>query len=77
MARTVEFKASGVHPGQDPYHIHFARVKFDGTGLTTLTDGDGTHTAQFSPGRKYLIDTYSAASISLLFMSCGGSRTAS
>ena len=58
-ARTVEFRAMGIHPGQDPYHVHLARVKFDGTGLTTLTDGDGTHTAQYSPGRKYLIDTYS------------------
>ena len=58
-ARTVEFRAVGIHPGEDPYHVHLARVKLDGTGLTTLTDGDGTHTAQFSPGRKYLIDSYS------------------
>lgn len=58
-AREVWFRALGVHPDQDPYHVHFCRTRFDGTGLTTLTDGDGTHTVEFSPDRKYLIDTYS------------------
>ncbi len=58
-SRTVEFRAMGIHPNQDPYYLHHAKVKFDGLGLTTLTDGDGTHTVQYSPGRKYLIDTYS------------------
>ena len=46
-------------PGQDPYYIHYCRVNFDGTGLTVLTEGDGTHTIEFSPDRRFLIDTYS------------------
>jgi dipeptidyl aminopeptidase/acylaminoacyl peptidase len=57
--RQVWFQAGGIVPGQDPYFIHFCRVNFDGTGLTVLTDGNGTHTAQFSPDRKYLVDTFS------------------
>jgi dipeptidyl aminopeptidase/acylaminoacyl peptidase len=57
--RQLWFRAMGNNPGQDPYFVHYYRVNFDGTGLTALTDGNGTHTAQFSPGRKYLIDTYS------------------
>jgi dipeptidyl aminopeptidase/acylaminoacyl peptidase len=57
--RQVWFRASGKNAGQDPYFIHHYRVNFDGTGLVALTEGDGTHTVQYSPDRKYLIDTYS------------------
>ena len=38
--RQIWFQASGCYPGQDPYYIHYARVNFDGTGLTLLTDGE-------------------------------------
>ena len=44
---------------QDPYHVHYCRVNFDGTGLVKLTDGDGTHAVEFSPERRFLLDTYS------------------
>ncbi len=57
--RQIWFRAGGIHPGQDPYYLHYCRVNFDGTGLTVLTEGDGTHTATFSPDAKYLVDTYS------------------
>lgn len=57
--RQVWFRASGRVAGEDPYFIHHYRVNFDGTGLTQLTEGNGTHTVQFSPDRRYLIDTWS------------------
>ncbi|KAI5069263.1 hypothetical protein GOP47_0015564 [Adiantum capillus-veneris] len=57
--RQIYFQAGGIHPSQDPYHVHYCRVNFDGTGLLVLTQGDGTHTVQFSPSSEYLIDTYS------------------
>ena len=57
--RQVWFRASGKNPGQDPYQVHYYRVNFDGTGLVPLTEGNGSHTVQYSPDRKYLIDTYS------------------
>lgn len=57
--RQVWFRASGRNEGEDPYFVHHYRVNFDGTELTALTSGNGTHTVQFSPQREYLIDTYS------------------
>jgi dipeptidyl aminopeptidase/acylaminoacyl peptidase len=57
--RQIWFRAGGIYPEQDPYHVHYARVNFDGTGLTLLTEGDGTHTVVFSPDGRYLVDIYS------------------
>jgi dipeptidyl-peptidase 4 len=58
-SRQVVFRACGRNSDQDPYFIHYYRVNFDGTGLTVLTAGNGTHTLQESPDRRYAIDTYS------------------
>ncbi len=58
-ARQVWFLASGVRPGQDPYFLHLCRVNFDGTGMVVLTEADGTHSVQFSPGRTWFLDTWS------------------
>lgn len=57
--RQIWFYASGHNPNQDPYQLHLARVNFDGTGLTFLTEADGNHTVTFSPDDKFLIDRYS------------------
>lgn len=57
--RQVWFRAGGKNPGQDPYFIQFYRVNFDGTDLVALTEGNGNHSIQYSPDRKYIIDTYS------------------
>ncbi len=58
--KEIHFQTVGRHPGQDPYHVHFARIAFDGTGLVNLTDGDGTHTApRFSPDGKHYLVTHS------------------
>jgi dipeptidyl aminopeptidase/acylaminoacyl peptidase len=57
--RQVWFHASGRHPDQDPYFVHYYRVNFDGSGLVALTEGNGTHTVQFSPDRRFLIDSWS------------------
>ena len=57
--RQIWFEAGGIVPGQDPYYIQICRVNFDGTGLKVLTDGDGTHTVEFSPDRRFFIDTWS------------------
>ncbi len=67
--RQLWLRVAGVKPEQDPYFVHFARVNFDGSGFTLLTDGDGTHAARrpgkesgqiaLSPNGRWLVDTYS------------------
>ncbi len=57
--RQVWFHASGKNPGEDPYFMHYYRVNFDGTGLIALTEGNGSHSVQYSPDRRFLIDTFS------------------
>jgi dipeptidyl-peptidase 4 len=57
--REILFWASGINPQEDPYHQHLCRVQFDGKGFVKLTEGDGTHTVEFSPDNSHFIDTYS------------------
>ena len=57
--RQIWFHAGGIHPDQDPYHVHFCRINFDGTGLVHLTTGDGTHVIHYSPDGRFYLDTYS------------------
>ncbi|MBN1442468.1 MAG: DPP IV N-terminal domain-containing protein, partial [Planctomycetes bacterium] len=57
--REIWFRAGGIYPDQDPYHIHHCRIRFDGSGLLILTEGDGTHSVEPSPDGRFFIDTYS------------------
>ncbi len=54
----IYFEAGGLITGQDPYFTQYCRINFDGTGLTKLTDADGTHTVTFSPDNKYYVDSW-------------------
>jgi hypothetical protein len=56
--RQIWFETGGINPRQDPYFTQYYRINFDGTGLTKLTDADGTHTVTFSSDRKYYVDTW-------------------
>ncbi|MEE4214098.1 MAG: DPP IV N-terminal domain-containing protein, partial [Bacteroidales bacterium] len=58
LARKIVFMASGREEG-DPYFIDYYSINFDGTGLRRLTEGYGTHSAYFSPDKKYFVDTWS------------------
>ena len=57
--RQIWFTASGMNPASDPYFVHAYRINFDGTGLTALSDADGSHTVRFSPDRQFYVDTWS------------------
>lgn len=55
----VWIRAVGVYADQDPYHVHYGRVALDGSGVTWLTEGDGTHRLQWGPEREFYVDTWS------------------
>ena len=57
--RQVWLQVMGLNPGEDPYHVHYVRVDFDGSNLVRLTEGDGNHRLRFSPDRRFALDTYS------------------
>jgi dipeptidyl aminopeptidase/acylaminoacyl peptidase len=58
-ARQIWLRVMGYRRGEDPYHSHLARVNFDGTGFAILTEGDGTHKWEWSPDRRFFVDTWS------------------
>lgn len=55
----IYFTANGIHPNEDPYHIHYCRVNLDGTGFTDLTPEPANHNARFNEDFSAFIDTYS------------------
>ena len=62
----IYFTANGVHAaadgaasGEDPYFIHYYRIRFDGSDMTDLTPSVGNHRAVFSDDYNYLVDTWS------------------
>jgi dienelactone hydrolase len=56
--RQISFEAGGMNPDEDPYFTQSYRINFDGTGLTKLTEANGTHTVTFSRDHKYYVDTW-------------------
>jgi dipeptidyl aminopeptidase/acylaminoacyl peptidase len=57
--RQIWVSASGRYPGKDPYLVHYYRIDFDGSGLTSLTEADANHDVSFSRDMKFYVDTHS------------------
>ncbi|KAJ3472933.1 hypothetical protein NLG97_g10623 [Lecanicillium saksenae] len=57
--RKLWVRVLGINPDEDPYYAHLACVNFDGSALQVITAGDGTHSWQWGPQRRFLIDTWS------------------
>jgi dipeptidyl aminopeptidase/acylaminoacyl peptidase len=55
----VIFGASGVHPGEDPYYIHYFSASLDGKSMIELTPELGNHDGKLSPDGDSLVDTFS------------------
>ena len=61
--REICFIGAGRENGRDPYLAHYYRLNIDTNDLLLLTPGNGDHSVQFSPDRKFYIDTYSRADL--------------
>jgi dipeptidyl aminopeptidase/acylaminoacyl peptidase len=59
----VWFWAVGRETGVDPYLRQLCRVPLDGGPIVQLTDGDGDHEVQWSPGRRFFVDSWSRADL--------------
>ena len=57
--RMVYFTASGFNKEEDPYNLHYCRIRLDGTGFEDMTPENGNHTVVFSADRQYFTDVYS------------------
>jgi dipeptidyl-peptidase 4 len=63
----VYFSALGRVANENPYYQHTCKVDLQGQHLVDLTPGDAHHTAEFSPHRRYLIDTASRVDLAPSF----------
>ena len=70
--RSVCFSAYGLVKEQDPYFKHLARVSLDGSDMTILTAGDGDHMWEWSPNRRWLIDSWSRVDLAHKVAVCDG-----
>ena len=57
--RQILFAAGCLYPDQDPYHVHYCRVNFDGSGFTKLSSSDGTHSLELSPKGSFAVFKWS------------------
>jgi dipeptidyl-peptidase-4 len=60
VAKQLYFTALGKESGV-PYYSHLYRVNFDGSGLTSLTPEEGSHSTIFIPKANFFVDTYAPA----------------
>lgn len=57
--KRIILAGSGHREGEDPYHIHYFSVRFDGTDFRELTDQNASHTGYFNKDYDYFVDVYS------------------
>ena len=57
--KEIIFRASGINPEEDPYNVHYYRIKFNGKDMTELTPGNANHQAFFNADYTMFVDQYS------------------
>jgi dipeptidyl aminopeptidase/acylaminoacyl peptidase len=57
--RVLYFHGNGREPDESVYNEHLYCVHLDGTGLTLMDPGDGSHQSALSPSRQFVVDNCS------------------
>lgn len=55
----IYFLASGFNADEDPYNLHYCRIKIDGTGFENLTPEPANHRIAASKDHTWYVDVYS------------------
>ncbi len=58
-AATIYFEGFGNEPDKNPFHAHYYKVNFDGSGQELITPEDGNHSFSMSDSRSYFVNNYS------------------
>ena len=57
--RLMYFHGNGHEPAESVYNEHLYCVHLDGTGMTLMDPGNGSHQSVLSPSRQFVVDTCS------------------
>ncbi|MFU8813078.1 MAG: DPP IV N-terminal domain-containing protein [Balneolaceae bacterium] len=58
-ARTIFFEGYGAEEGRNPFHAHYYKVNFDGSGQELITPEEANHNVSFSDSRGYFVQNFS------------------
>ncbi|HVI45338.1 MAG TPA: prolyl oligopeptidase family serine peptidase [Chitinophaga sp.] len=61
--KEVWFSAGGINEDEDPYHLHYYRIGFNGRKRVDLTPEKGHHHITYSPDKAWYIDNYSQVNV--------------
>lgn len=56
---TIYFEGLGLEEGRNPFHTHYYKVNFDGSGQELITPENANHSASMSDSRNYFVNNYS------------------
>jgi hypothetical protein len=74
--REIWFEASGVNAGEDPYNIHYYRIRFDGSNMVSLTAAKTPTTACGFPPTENILLTIIQGPTCLRKQNCTARQTA-
>jgi len=57
--QTIYYEGFGNEEGRNPYHAHYYKVNFNGSGQELVTPENGNHSFSMSDSRSYFVHNYS------------------
>lgn len=58
-AQTIYFEGLGAETDRNPYHSHYYKVNFNGSGQQLLTPENANHSVSMSDSRGFFVDSFS------------------